>query len=465
MQPVGPIWCLCPVSLKKGNPQFSARRRVDRKILFFSLTMGVVGAALAASAYVVHALPELKHQQQINRDSLSRITCTGSTCDSSEYTTDWLHEDPDYLIDAQTRFFLEVPPSEGENSERYAPLDFADTNFIRAFRQPASYRTPNGEEWRLYSREATRDGRNVEIIIGFALQAPWKMLPTPLSEIRTLDNNLKREADKTAATLPSGRGTKLAQRLSADGLALVDADTGQVVFWGPMVPTFLPSDKRLPTPGGRLYSANSHLYVVQTDSNERLVAVSLVSICDIWWLAALAGLAYVATGAVTRGLSRRFLSNYFAITGLLVPNLDEACHSGEGQQVEFKRGLSEDETRSSNAEDDLLRSIAAFANTNDGVIFVGVDDSGKIRGLEFDFNQRDRFERKIRQLVRHRLKPGPPIQINFEDVRGVLVAKIAAAHGQEPLYLLNGVIYVRSGSSDVQAQPEDVKKLVAGYAF
>jgi predicted HTH transcriptional regulator len=44
------------------------------------------------------------------------------------------------------------------------------------------------------------------------------------------------------------------------------------------------------------------------------------------------------------------------------------------------------------------------------------------------------------------------------------VAKISVARGEAPAYLLNGVIYIRSGSSDVQAQPEDLQRLIAEFA-
>ncbi len=73
-----------------------------------------------------------------------------------------------------------------------------------------------------------------------------------------------------------------------------------------------------------------------------------------------------------RPASPRFLRNYFALTGIRVPTLEEACHLGEGQNVEFKRGLSEDEGKTSSVEDEWLKSIAAFANTNDDVIFLRV---------------------------------------------------------------------------------------------
>ncbi len=147
-----------------------------------------------------------------------------------------------------------------------------------------------------------------------------------------------------------------------------------------------------------------------------------------------------------------------------VPTLDEAL-AGEGQRVEFKRGLSDDPTRERSAEDELLKSIAAFANTNDGAIFVGVDDSGRIIGLNFDFKQRDRFEQKVRQLVRTRIKPTPPIQVAFEDVRSLVVAKIIVARGEATAYMMGGVIYIRDGSSDVQAQPDDLKRLIVEYAY
>jgi ATP-dependent DNA helicase RecG len=184
----------------------------------------------------------------------------------------------------------------------------------------------------------------------------------------------------------------------------------------------------------------------------------------MWWLALIDAIAFVGTFFTARALSRRFLRNYFALTSVRVPDLAEACRCGEGQNVEFKRGLLEDEAKTTSVEDELLRSITAFANTNDGAIFIGVDDSGNIRGVKLDFNQKDRLERKIRQLTRSRIRPTPPIQVAFEEVRGLVVAKIAVARGEAPAYLLNGVIYVRDGSSDVQAQPEHLSKLIAEFA-
>ena len=112
----------------------------------------------------------------------------------------------------------------------------------------------------------------------------------------------------------------------------------------------------------------------------------------------------------------------------------------------------------------LRASIAAFANTNDGAIFIGIDDGGHIVGLELDFKQRDRLEQKIRQLARSRIRPIPVVQVGFENARGLEVARVTVPRGEEPAYLMGGVIYVRNGSSDVQAQPEDLRKMIVEYA-
>jgi len=43
--------------------------------------------------------------------------------------------------------------------------------------------------------------------------------------------------------------------------------------------------------------------------------------------------------------------------------------------------------------------------------------------------------------------------------------RVFVPRGEEPLYYLTGVIYVRFGPTDIRAQPEMVKRLLAAYAF
>jgi hypothetical protein len=373
------------------------------------------------------------------------------------------------VIDTHTRYFINVAePSTSGIPERFAPLDYSDANFIAKFREPETYDAPDGEVWRLYSRQVDLDGGRFEIIVGYAEKAPWKMVELPHSMIPTVDTTLKHEVDKIAAALHRGNmsilGPRNAPSANADGFEVVNADTQQVLSWGPWLPIFLPRGVPLPSPGRRFYVEESQLYLVQTDTDGRLLAISLVPVVGLWWLAAIATFAFLSTSLVAGALSLRFLRAYFALRGIRAPLLEEALRSGEGQNIEFKRGLSADEPKSGNAEDELLRSVVAFANTNDGVIFIGIDDVGHIKGLRLEYTQRDRLEQKIGQLVRTRVRPTPSIQIGFEEIRGLTVARITVPRGEAPAYMLGGVIYVRYGSSDIQAQPEDLDRLFTEYA-
>ena len=302
-------------------------------------------------------------------------------------------------------------------------------------------------------------------MVGCAVKAPSKPIEIPDSLMRDVDAALERDADRIARSLSIPRTALRPARngLSVDGFQVVDPDTKQVVEQGPWLPAFLPKGVPLPTPGFQFYVSEGTLYAAETETSGSVLATSFFEIGSFWWIAwsCTAGLFL---GVITRSVSRRLLRNYFAVTGMRVPSVEEAQRGGESQSVEFKRGLSEDENRMSTVEDELLKSIAAFANTNDGVIFVGIDDAGHIKGLRLDFAQKDRMARKVHQLIRSRIRPTPPVQITFEELRGFLIAKIAVARGDVPPYMIGGVIYVRDGSSDVQAQPEDVVRLVSQYA-
>ena len=453
---------------QQATRPLSVRRHVRRKMLWFSLCIGAIAAVLAAGVYVTAAYPSLQRAQKINLRTLSEINCRGDTCDASEFATDWQLGGSDYVIDVRTRYFVNIPTSSEENPAQFSPLDFSDTTFIMRFRQPTSYPTPDEEVWRMYSQPATWDGQNVEILIGYAEKAPWKMIETPRSLIPTVDERLREEAEQIAKAIASAggrplRGGRSLQKLSADGFVVVNAKTSQIVAWGPWLPLFLPKEVALPQSGRQPYVYDGEVYIVQTDTTDRLLATSLVPVGSLWWMVLVDAAAFIGTFITAWALSRRFLRNYFALTGVRVPDLGEACKCGEGQNVEFKRGLSEDESKTSSVEDELLKSIAAFANTNDGVIFIGVDDAGSIRGLRLDFSAKDRLERKVRQLTRTRIKPTPPIQVTFEEIKNSIVAKIVVARGEAFAYLMNGVIYVRDGSSDVQAQPEHLGRLVTEF--
>src|SRR4029077_4861706 len=138
-------------------------------------------------------------------------------------------------------------------------------------------------------------------------EAPWKIgkSSSSLAELRSADEELRREADRIANDPPTAlRAVKSPQKLSADGFAVLEADTGRVLTWGPWIPLFLRKDRSLPAPGRRLHREGLELYILQVDSNDRLVAISLVSVGNLWQLGILALLAFLITAAIARSLSR-----------------------------------------------------------------------------------------------------------------------------------------------------------------
>jgi len=450
---------------KQPKP-FSTRKRVNRRILRFSILIGAIATVLSVILYAATVYPAVRECQATNQRALSEISCVGSTCDTSSYTTDWSIGGSDYIIDTDTRLIIDVP-SYAANPITFAPLDYSDTEFITRFGRPASYTSIDGEVWRLYSRQKQVDGEMFEIIVGCGLKVPWRMFETPPSLLPDIDMGLRNVGDRIAASLANGRASVNQGRTAgeADGFEVVSARSQRVQSWGPWLPMLFPKDKPFPPAGTRPYVDRGKVSIVQADTNGRLLAVSLIPLGSVYWLALLIGFTFVSSTALTWFLSRKFLRNYFAVSGLPAITIEEASRIGEGQNVEFKRALSEDDAKAGNAEEELLKSIAAFANTNDGNIFIGIDDFGRVKGLNLDFKQRDRLEQKIRQLVRNRIKPLPPMQITFEDVSGLCVARICVARGDATAYMMNGVIYVRYGSSDVQAQPDDLRRLMAEYAF
>ena len=123
-----------------------------------------------------------------------------------------------------------------------------------------------------------------------------------------------------------------------------------------------------------------------------------------------------------------------------VENVEAILAAGEGQTVEFKQNFDK-----TNAE--FLESIVSFANTNDGTILLGVDDDGKAVGFFDDF---DKTEKKIRNLVSHHCEPDIEIiveQIQLDDNCPVIVVKVKEGKNK-PYLLLNDSAYKRVEKDD-----------------
>ena len=76
-----------------------------------------------------------------------------------------------------------------------------------------------------------------------------------------------------------------------------------VADWAPWLPIFLSENVQLPSPGSRPYIDQGDLYVLQTDTNGRLIATSLISVGSVFWIAVGAAATFVISSAIAWGQS------------------------------------------------------------------------------------------------------------------------------------------------------------------
>ncbi|MDE5933126.1 MAG: putative DNA binding domain-containing protein [Lachnospiraceae bacterium] len=123
----------------------------------------------------------------------------------------------------------------------------------------------------------------------------------------------------------------------------------------------------------------------------------------------------------------------------------------ESENIEFKRQMV----------DNLYKEVIAFANTDGGVIYVGVDDEGKIAGLD---DVDDTYTR-ITNGIRDTILPDVTMFIKYVLQDGQVI-RIEVGEGScKPYYLKSkGIrpagVFIRQGTSSVQASPEQIRQMI-----
>jgi len=128
--------------------------------------------------------------------------------------------------------------------------------------------------------------------------------------------------------------------------------------------------------------------------------------------------------------------------------LIEKLTKGEGFHTEFKEILP--------SRENLAKEIVCFANTNGGHLFIGVNDSGEITGME----DIDSAMLLIEDVAYQRCEP--PITILQETItiegQTVLVVNIPKG-SQRPYRTRSGQYYIRSSNRCRQASQEELLRL------
>jgi len=140
---------------------------------------------------------------------------------------------------------------------------------------------------------------------------------------------------------------------------------------------------------------------------------------------------------------------------------DEAYRLDECKTVEFKSALRWDpDLQGPNraVERMIVKSVAAFLNSDGGILLIGVTDQKDIVGLDSDFQtlkkpNRDGWELHLRQLLSSAIGPdlcARNVRIGFCRLSGKEVGVIYVKRARRPVVLREGpaeVLYVRVGNA------------------
>lgn len=122
---------------------------------------------------------------------------------------------------------------------------------------------------------------------------------------------------------------------------------------------------------------------------------------------------------------------------------------GESNAVEFKETLDDGS--------EFAETVVAFANTGDGVIFVGVDDNATVVGVTSPAKEKER----ILNFVESYCEPTPPVDVQVATIQGKEILAVYVSKGRDPPYVhrSRGVVYVRRGGTDRPAKRSDLDEL------
>lgn len=156
---------------------------------------------------------------------------------------------------------------------------------------------------------------------------------------------------------------------------------------------------------------------------------------------------------IVRRLSKR-VTNY--LRSLQQTSTQELIAQGEGEFVEFKSTLRwnlKAERKDKDITHAITKTIAAFLNTDGGVLLVGVGDSGELLGLEADrFENEDKMLLFLTDSIKTQLGTLHLENINFhtETIADRDVLRIDVQAGSDPCYLTKEKLdhfYIRTGPS------------------
>ena len=161
-------------------------------------------------------------------------------------------------------------------------------------------------------------------------------------------------------------------------------------------------------------------------------------------------------------------------------SLENIISEGESDEVEFKSSLRwsyKEGLVNKKLEQVIMKSIAAFSNGEGGLLLMGVDDDGKVLGLDFDYTSlkgtKDEFELHLRNLINNSFGVAfatTNLNITFPMIDEIEICQIEINKATKPYFLdvtdksgaKSEKFYVRSGNSSQELKPSEANEYTKG---
>lgn len=123
----------------------------------------------------------------------------------------------------------------------------------------------------------------------------------------------------------------------------------------------------------------------------------------------------------------------------------------ETENIEFKSQFTEE----------IYKEVIAFANTDGGIVYVGIDNNGNVIGLADVDNEYTRITNGIRDAV----MPDVTMCVKFTVQENKVVSITVSEGSNKPYYLKSkglkpSGVFVRQGTSSAPASPEQIRRMI-----
>jgi hypothetical protein len=166
-----------------------------------------------------------------------------------------------------------------------------------------------------------------------------------------------------------------------------------------------------------------------------------------------------------------YISFFTGINADLEPSMRDLIGVGESYNLEFKSSFRWDirqEKKNPAIEHASLKTICAFLNSSGGHLLIGVEDDGRVGGIEIDkFDNEDKFLLHFWNLVKASMgmEIAPYVRTTLNKVDGRTVCHVKCLRSPKPVFLnqkgFNEEFYIRTGPSSTSLEIREALQYIS----